>query len=153
MDSQHIHIKTLDCIPDLLALHAAFPQRYPHLLASNTAVQSQSRYDILFAFPQQTITKNSSVPFLSELDKQWQDECTDPSGSDLPFQGGWFLYLGYELVSEIEPSLNLPESEDALPIAFATRFPVAVIIDHKTSTACIVCEAKYFDFINRYNQI
>ena len=143
MASQHIHTETLDFIPDLLAIHATYPERYPHLLSSNTEVYSQSRYDILFACPQETFTKNSDTSFLSELDKQWQIHRIDQSCSDLPFTGGWFLYLGYELAGEIENGLDLPDAEDGLPVAFASRIPAAIIIDHKTSSACIVCETHY----------
>ena len=41
----------------------------------------------------------------------------DPAGE--PFVGGWFLYLGYELAAEIEPTLRLPASH--LPQALAWR--------------------------------
>jgi anthranilate synthase component 1 len=60
--------------------------------------------------------------------------------TDLPFFGGWFLYLGYELANEIETSLRLPRAIDGLPVAFATRFPAAVIVDHRQGLAHIVCE-------------
>jgi len=149
MDSQHIHIETLDFIPDLLAIHAAYPERYPHLLASNTEVHSQSRYDILFACPQETLTKDSKASFLAELDKQWQAQRIDQPVTDLPFTGGWFLYLGYELAGEIEPGLDLPCAQDGLPVAFATRIPAAIIIDHKTNSSCIICEAQHSKCMNQ----
>lgn len=142
-NSQRIHLEALDFIPDLLALHAAHPERYPYLLASNTEVQPQSRYDILFACPQQTFSKKTHACFLAELDKQWRAQRIEPSTVDLPFSGGWFLYLGYELAAEIETGLNLPAAEDGLPTAFATRIPAAIIIDHKTDSASIVCETHY----------
>jgi len=149
MNNQYIHIETLDFIPDLLAVHAVHPARYPHLLASNTKDHPQSRYDILFACPQQTFTKKLNSPFLTELDKQWQQQRIDTSISDLPFTGGWFLYLGYELANEIEPGLNLPVAEDGLPVAFATRIPAAIIVDNKTSSACIVCETEYSECLQQ----
>lgn len=61
----------------------------------------------------------------------------------MPFTGGWFLYLGYELAQQIESGLHLPEAEDGLPVAFATRFPAAIIIDSHKKQAYLVCEAKY----------
>ena len=143
MDSQYVHIETLDFTPDLLALHAAYPDRYPYLLASNSDLHSQSRYDILFACPQDTFKKKSESSFLTELDRQWQMQSTQQAEADLPFTGGWFLYLGYELAAEVEPSLNLPAAQDGLPIAFATRIPAAIIIDHKENSAHIVCEAHF----------
>ena len=38
----------------------------------------------------------------------------------LPFRGGWFVYLGYEMAAEIEPRLQLPRA-DAPYSAFALR--------------------------------
>jgi 4-amino-4-deoxychorismate synthase (2-amino-4-deoxychorismate-forming) component I len=143
MNSQCIHTKALDFIPDLLALHAAYPERYPHLLASNTKDHPQSKYDILFACPQKTFRKKLNISFLDELDKQWKQHRIESVTSDLPFTGGWFLYLGYELAGEIETGLNLPEAADGLPVAFATRIPAAIIIDHTKESAFIVCEKEH----------
>jgi anthranilate synthase component 1 len=57
----------------------------------------------------------------------------------LPFTGGWFLYLSYELASQIEPSLHLPSADDGLPVAYAVRIPAAVIVDHEEDkTFCVV---------------
>ena len=39
--------------------------------------------------------------FLSKLDEWWQHEYRPPVRSELPFTGGWFLFLGYELAAEI----------------------------------------------------
>ncbi len=36
----------------LLALHAAFPERYPALFESAAAGNAATRFDILFAYPQ-----------------------------------------------------------------------------------------------------
>ncbi len=126
---------------DLLALHSNDPQRYPVLLESVTHGQKQGRYDILFAQPQETLsyhhqTAPESTPdFLSALDRQWHDcrkRCPTTSQlSDLPFDGGWFLFLGYELAAGIEPTLRLPADDSDLPTAFAMRCPAAVIVDHQ----------------------
>ncbi|HEY9200802.1 MAG TPA: aminodeoxychorismate synthase component I [Gammaproteobacteria bacterium] len=172
---QALIIKTLTCkalasVPDLLALHARHPARYPHLLSSNaqrikpqqssqTQTPSQShtpRFDILFACPQQTI-HSEQTGFLEQLDVAWQAEAEqfrraqplnhadDPVLADLPFTGGWFLYLGYELAQQIEPGLQLPAAEDGLPVAFATRFPAAIIIDAHNEQAYLLCEASFAD--------
>ncbi|MBV8157322.1 MAG: aminodeoxychorismate synthase, component I, partial [Dyella sp.] len=50
------HRRTLHGRRDLLAPAAAFPERYPGLLQSVTHGTPQSRFDILFAFPQQRLT-------------------------------------------------------------------------------------------------
>ena len=103
-------IQTLDTIPNLLALHASNPERYPHLLNSNASSEDVSdfaRFDILFAFPEQTINSEAG-DFLQQLDSVWESEKKPIEKTDLPFSGGWFLYLGYELAQQIETSLNLP---------------------------------------------
>jgi anthranilate synthase component 1 len=167
---QALIIKALASVPDLLALHACHPARYPHLLSSNaqrinpqqpsqTQNPSQShapRFDILFACPQQTI-HSDQTGFLPQLDVAWQAEAEqfrreqpsnhadDPVLADLPFTGGWFLYLGYELAQQIEPGLQLPSAEDGLPVAFATRFPAAIIIDAHNEQAYLLCESAFAD--------
>ena len=149
---QPLIIKALPSIPDLLALHANNPERYPHLLSSNkTAICGEdnndiARFDILFAWPQQTIT-SSDENFLDHLDKAWNAEMHTENNSELPFTGGWFLYLSYELAQQIETGLTLPAAEDGLPVAFASRFPAAVIIDAHKQQAFIVCEAKFSDCV------
>ncbi len=125
--------------PDLTALARANPTRYPFLLESVAAGPELARYDILFAFPGATLElrpdgtlTGSGIAvgsFLAALDDWWAQEAEPAAVTDeLPFRGGWFLFLGYELAEEVEPSLRL--SRDArLPVAFATRVPVAVIAD------------------------
>lgn len=141
-------IHTLKNIPDLLALHAGNPERYPHLLSSNASaiacdeVNDLARFDILFACPQQTITSNND-DFLQQLDLAWQAEKQDTEKTDLPFSGGWFVYLGYELAQQIETGLTLPQADDGLPVAFATRFPAAIIIDSHKQQAYLLCEAGF----------
>lgn len=152
MGASHITVQTLDVIPDLLALHAKHRQRYPHLLASIAKGNDLARYDILFACSQQTITFDAATNFLDELDTAWTAESIAEISAELPFSGGWFLYLGYELAAEIEPGLKLPPAEDGLPVAFATRFPAAIIVDHKLKQAHLVVENKYSQYLNEIQQ-
>jgi len=135
---------TLETIPDLLQLHQASPETFPYLLASTAEGNLQSRYHILFACPQENIQLNhiDEFDFLARLDKHWQQQKTD-TVSSVPFSGGWFIYLGYELAQQIEPCLDLPPANDGLPIAFATRCPAAVIVDRIDNSAWVVCEANY----------
>jgi anthranilate synthase component I len=71
--------------------------------------------------------------FLEVLENWWQREHAARSGDDpsadpseLPFDGGWALFLGYELAQEIEPHLALPRTP--LPWqAFALRTPCALV--------------------------
>jgi anthranilate synthase component 1 len=55
---------------------------------------------------------------------------------DLPFRGGWALYLGYELAAQVEPSLRLPAFRGGLPVAAALFCPAAVLRD-RVSGRCI----------------
>jgi anthranilate synthase component 1 len=137
-----IHQLVIDPVIDLLDLHCVKPQRYPHLLES-AATGPQGRYDILFAFPGRTLTPEpgQEPDFLAALDRAWASEAVgtdDDSG--LPFHGGWFLYLGYELAGVIEPQLALAADTSGLPVASATRIPAAVIRDRHRDECRIVAE-------------
>lgn len=146
--------------PDLALLHHANPQRYPFLLESVAHGSTEARYDILFAFPQASLTlsenfKLSSIDleiegsdFLDNLDRCWkqtQDQLQEFNNFsqqeiDLPFQGGWFVYLSYELAQQIEPTLNLPASNDSSAAAYAVRIPAAIIRDHVTQRCWVISE-------------
>jgi anthranilate synthase component 1 len=116
---------------DLLALHAAQPERYPFLLESAAGAPDLARYDLLLAFPGRRVRADAaSGPFVQRLDAAWQEESSDvPTTPGLPFAGGWFLYLGYELAGELEPRLALPPADDGLPAALAVRIPAAILRD------------------------
>ncbi len=147
-------IEPVDGFPDLLALHEANPQRYPYLLESVAHGNLQARYDILFAFPCESLVLDADMnlhadvralngdDFLLNLDSWWQEQRQESSlDHELPFRGGWFIYLAYELAGQIEPVLKLPKGEKLLPTAFATRVPLAVIRDHITERCWLVGES------------
>lgn len=130
----------------LLAFHVQDPQNYPFLLESVTSSELD-HYSILFAYPQQHIQLNdwSEGQFLNDFDQAWKQEqqIVDAKVAHLPFRGGWFLYLGYELAQEIEPTLQLHHDCQQLPIACATRIPVAIIVDHQLKQTHVVAEPEY----------
>jgi anthranilate synthase component I len=145
--------RTLAGRRDLLAPAAAFPERYPALLESVTRGSAQARYDILFAFPQGSLTlaadgrvrdadgRIQPGRFLDALDAAWRAERVSAQADDgLPFHGGWVLLLAYELAAEIEPSLHLSHWE-GLPVALALRCPAAIIVDHLHERTVLVAEA------------
>ena len=155
--AQHKLTQELPGPIDFRALHKARPDRYPFLLQSTSSDASLGRFDILFAFPGETLSleglnnlsgpgSESGVDFLLALDKWWQQEKCDDPGSALPFQGGWFLYLGYELAAQVEPTLNL-DTDDALPTAFAVRCPAAFIHDHNNNLSYAVCEQAFEEYL------
>ncbi len=146
MNDQSRYTRKLECYFDLLQLHQFAPERYPYLLESVVHGNAHSRYDILFAFPGQTLESDRS-DFLIQLAHCWQSNKINTQQSDLPFSGGWFVYLGYELANEIEPTLQLPVNSDSLPTAFATRIPAAIIRDHHLACSYIVCEPEQEDLL------
>jgi anthranilate synthase component I len=121
--------------PALLGMHAAAPQRYGALFESSAPHPTVGRYDILLAGPGETVV---GTAFLNSLELRWQRERRAPTECDVPFAGGWFIYLGYELAGEIEPTLHLPQSP--APLAFAQRMHGAAIYDHATQTTWLVAE-------------
>lgn len=139
---------------DLAALHAAHPARYPHLLESVAQGGAQARYDILFAFPGSSLVRetdgtlrwNDNVltgdTFLDRWIALWHDGRREANvePSAFPFSGGWFVFLAYELVAEIEPRLAGLRRDASLPLAIATRFPAAVIRDHVRGETILVRE-------------
>lgn len=146
-------VQPVDVDPDaLLALHATRPDLYPALLQSAAIGEPLGRYDILFAHPRGRLILRPDGAlrepdgrihpgdFLRALDA-WRDrEAASSLAGCLPFRGGWLLYLGYELASQIEPRLRLP-MPDAGPVAAAIRVPCAVIYEHDSRQAWIVAES------------
>ena len=150
--------RVLPGVRDLLPLAAKFPQRYPCLLESALA-GPQARWDILFAFPQDSLAlhvdgrvRNQSgevigTRFLDALDAVWHTARThvqraQDGGCASPFRGGWLLYLGYELAGEIEPRLRLPQSSDPrIPVALAIRCPAAILVDRQCGHTLLVAES------------
>jgi len=134
-------IRRLDGVHDLLALHRLNPGRYPHLLES-IAHGNHARYDILFAFPghRLQLAHPGEADFLGALDNAWrQERVAHHKHPALPFRGGWFLYLGYELAAQIEPRLRLARA-GLLPVACATRIPAAVIRDRDQRCSWLLAE-------------
>ena len=124
---------------DLFDLHRRDPAAYPFLLQSVAGHPVSGRYDILFAFPQQALVLTGRVNFFEELSKQFAAEPAD-TNPDLPFCGGWFLYLGYEAARQVESSLTLPRSPHRWPDAFAVRCPAAAIFDHERQLVHLFAE-------------
>jgi anthranilate synthase component 1 len=143
----------------LLALHAAFPDRYPALFESAAAGNADTRFDILFAYPQAQLTlgrdgvlsgteAGTDQRFLPALDRWWQHEHVAAARDDVPFTGGWLLYLGYELAGQIEPRLRL-SAPAAGPIAAAIRVPAAIIHERNSGKSWLVAETAFHALMPR----
>jgi len=129
--------------PDvLLRLHEQYPSRYPVLLESVAGDSRLGRFDLLFALPGERLVLEADGSlsggrpaqgggsFLGSLDA-WYAAAGGALDEDGPatFIGGWFLYLGYELASEIEPRLRLRPSR--LPRALAWRMHGVLVRDRE----------------------
>ena len=133
--------------PDFACWQARFPDRYPGLLESAAVGLPLGRYDILLRASGPTLSLGpdgqvsgaaSGAGFLEALDRLWRLERVDEEPGELPFRGGWCLYLGYELAGEIEPRLRLPGGPG--PVAHAIRCPAAAVYDHAQGQAWLVAE-------------
>ena len=143
---------------DLLALHERHPERYPILLESVSGAGPLGRHDVLLALPGERLvltpgaelagdSQHAPGRFLDALDAWWQRERTPASGGDVPFESGWFLYLGYELAAQIEPTLRLPRSR--FPTAIAWRMRGAVIRDCGTGEVRVVGEPGHLEALRQ----
>jgi anthranilate synthase component 1 len=163
--TKHVYRRTYPQRFDLFSLVRHNTPRYPFLLESTAHQETQqnptARYDILLCYPQDTLRKNSDgslelndkpyagKTFLPALDQLWrQHRSAINAVTDLPFAGGWFIYLGYELAAEIEPSLTLFKHDNNFPIAQATRIPAAVIYDHARAQTTVVVEAQCAELLD-----
>ena len=148
--------RELPGVRDLLPLAAALPQRYPCLLESVARRGGRARFDILFAFPIETLTlhedgrvrsadgRDRGDLFLAALDADWRAaKVAHEVDDELPFRGGWVVALAYELAHEIEPRLGPLPRSDGNPIALALRCPLALIVDHARACSWIVAEADH----------
>jgi anthranilate synthase component 1 len=129
---------------DPLALHRCNPARYPVVLESTADGGRNGRYDIVLAFPGDELRRpapDAGRPFLAALDVAWRS-CragAAPPGSP-PFRGGWFVFLGYELRAEVEPSTGARPPPRG-PVALALRFPAALVRDRLRDEAVVVVES------------
>ena len=152
-------IRELPRVPDLLALHAADPARYPVLLESVASGGGGARYDLLFATTGETLVADArgrlSGPhaeggrFLDALAAWHRDVAVEAARDELPFHGGFALLLGYELAAEIEPRLRLPEAALPVPKAIAWRAPVAIVCDRTRGCAHVVGEPGHAGLFER----
>lgn len=145
----------LDGCPDLLGLISKTPERFAALLQSASSGSAQARFDLLLIkdITSKALVKPSFInpfregqedaeyaqAFLDELDVRFKEIKIEFDAShDWPFVGGFFIYCGYELVEEIEPSLKLPQGR--APIAYLLRCRAAIVVDHLKKQCVLIQE-------------
>jgi anthranilate synthase component 1 len=133
-----------------LNLIEQYPERYPALLESGAqrAANEGPRFDILPFANGESLQLNADgeltgpcaagAGFLAALEDWWKSLRSGPA-SELPFTGGWVLYLGYELAAEVEPSLELPRSPDRV-VALAARAPAAWVRNRADGKSWLIAE-------------
>lgn len=153
-----LHRQRLEAAPDLLALARAWPDDFPFLLESSALSKqgpSHGRHSMLLLAGERHLWAGAGgldpAAFFSRL-RDWFDVervAFDESASDLPFRGGWFLYLGYEMAAAVEPVLDLPPNRSGLPDAIACRCPGAIVVFHGEGPARAVAVAEDRDSMER----
>lgn len=161
MSAPELHAEPLELDQGvLLKLAAAHPWRYPVLLDS-AADGPLSQSSMLAALPRGAVWLDArggvhvsgDLPaldggsgFLPMLDAHWHAAAasgTPQRPAHIPFGGGWFVYMGYELAQEIEPALRpfwpAASLADARPVAVALRVPAALVRDG-AGQGYLVCE-------------
>jgi len=134
----------------LKRLAARSPERYPVLLHS-AAAGPLGRSSILAAAPRGALwldhagrLGSDGAPlgrgFLDSLEQWWRAEHLPADPGDVPFAGGWMLFLGYEVAGEVEPRLLLPPPPAIPWHAFALRIPCALVHELDTGRVYAVGE-------------
>jgi anthranilate synthase component 1 len=136
----------------LIDLQRLAPGRYALLLESVADSKALSRWDFLLIANGEGLicdaggqTKNLcgervAGKFLEALDIVWKNSANDEDNSDIPFRGGWALFLSYELAGQIESRLKLPLSDGPLPMALALRCPAAILRNKNTGEVFAIAE-------------
>jgi anthranilate synthase component I len=148
-----------------LRLVARFPEHYPGLLESGAVAAPNAaggRFDILPMASGEVLEMGQAQRlrgahaaagggFLDALERWWAELRVPQGPQELPFQGGWLVYLGYEIAAEIEPTLHLAPNPDPL-VALAIRTPAAWIRDRQGGQAWLICEPGSEALLERFTQ-
>ena len=113
------------------------------LLDSGRPVAERGRYDLLSAWPWQTLTvapDESGNDFLQRLRKNLTQlgGADLPVGYELPFAGGLIGYLSYDFGRHLEQMPHVAVDELHLPDARFGLYAWALISDHQAQTSQLV---------------
>ncbi|KPB51292.1 Para-aminobenzoate synthase subunit I [Pseudomonas coronafaciens pv. oryzae] len=113
------------------------------LLDSGRPVATRGRYDLLSAWPVDTLVVaegETGTAYLQRLRDSLTalGTATLPAGCELPFNGGLIGYLGYEFGRRLEPLPEQARNDLQLPEARLGLYAWALISDHKRGTSQLV---------------
>ncbi len=155
-----------ECYPGLLDSGAAAVGNRYDILPISSGETLVLRADGTLRGPHAT----GAAGFLDALERWWSAlraspcagaDAGEPGGNsrsgpiaaddalDLPFSGGWLVYLGYELAREIEPHLKLPSGPDGI-VGLAIRTPAAWIHDHAARHSWLMAEPGFEGLLDRF---
>jgi anthranilate synthase component 1 len=155
MSARRLLVRDIAATPARLRrLAARHPALFPALYDSATP-GPLARHTILAACPDASLLLRGDgrleaqgvelrrENFLDALDEWWLRERTAPAAAeagDLPFRGGWVVFLGYEVAACVEVGLALPALPAAAVSALALRVRAALVYDHLERRCRLVCE-------------
>jgi anthranilate synthase component 1 len=134
----------------LRTLAATRADRYP-VFFDSAAEGPLARYSVLAAEPRAALIRDAIgglvgqgiTPgpggFFDNLEAWFRRERATAQEKPLPFLGGWFVYLGYEVAAEIESHLHLPVAETPYS-AFALRVENIIVHELASDTVFAVSE-------------
>ena len=124
--------------PDLIALQAAQPGRYPGVLLSS----GDSGWDLLFAFPEEVVAIDAAGGLEALRAHPALSLAPAPSDDpqDLPFTGGWLCAFAYELGGLFEPSAGMAFDQH-FPLAWLARIPAAILFERGSGRCVLIAEA------------
>ncbi|MBV1776408.1 aminodeoxychorismate synthase component I [Burkholderiaceae bacterium DAT-1] len=137
MSTLSVFKEALPAVPDLIALSAAWPEAFPFALQSS----GLEGWDMLFALPEsiRCYAADEGRALMQDLAAiAVQPVRVD---ADLPFHGGWFCYLGYEVLHALEPTVADRDGQ-TFPLGMLARVPAAIVVNRQTSTAWLVAETE-----------
>src|SRR5690625_544825 len=110
--------RELETPVSLLSVHRHHPERWPFLLESSAGSPASARWSLLLRTDDRqplilpaASSREDCRQFFTALESPVRHPGSEAECAGLPFHGGWFLYLGYELAAALHPGLELRSEE------------------------------------------
>lgn len=134
---------------DFVSLHQLKPEQYPYLLESTSRGHENARYSILMVGPESCEIQMTGKPdILDKLGSISAKTVSQEQQPDLPFVGGWFVYLSYEYAQYVEPGVHYFSDTSDFPLAVICRISGALITDHQLNKRYIVADQDHRELID-----